>query len=615
MIELRTPGVYIQEIPSGVRAIAAVSTSNTAFVGSFSQGPVNRAIRINSYGDFERTFGGLHSDSVTSYAIQQYFLNGGSVAYVVRVADIGATAINASAPLNDNADTEVFTLRAENPGVWGNRIQYQIEHAPAPNPNSEFTLTVRLMDNLAARRPNALVTETHRNLTVANAIDSIAEDSTLVRLNPPGAANTNLPDPTLGFENLVAVSGTLANGGTDVFVVNALNNTSAGEDLSVSVEAVAAPSFTVRVHNDGDTITYETFTDLTLETATTVVNRDSSRISLTRIDPAGVTLPAVATTALALAAGAARGVDGNLPTAAQLEGSSADPNNRTGMHALEGIAPEVFNLMSIPSAPDLGDAGAQALYAAANAFCIDQRAFLIIDQPEGEDSPADALSWGPLATLRSDHAAIFYPRILVPDPLNSNRLRNLPNSGTMAGLFARTDSQRGVWKAPAGTDLPLRNVSLASNMTDAENGELNPFGINGLRSLPIYGNVSWGSRTLFGENARAHEYGYVPVRRTALFIEESLFQGLQWVVFEPNDERLWSQIRVNVTSFMQGLFRQGAFAGVSPREAYLVKCDSETTTPTDVNLGIVNILVGFAPLKPAEFVVISIQQLTQQSEL
>jgi phage tail sheath protein FI len=157
-------------------------------------------------------------------------------------------------------------------------------------------------------------------------------------------------------------------------------------------------------------------------------------------------------------------------------------------------------------------------------------------------------------------------------------------------------------------------VTLASRLTEAENGELNPLGINALRSLPIYGNVSWGARTLFGENARAHEYGYLSVRRMALFIEESLYQGLQWVVFEPNDEKLWSQIRVNVSGFMQDLFRKGAFAGVSPREAYLVKCDAETTTPTDVNLGIVNIVVGFAALKPAEFVIIKLQQLTQVGE-
>jgi len=136
--------------------------------------------------------------------------------------------------------------------------------------------------------------------------------------------------------------------------------------------------------------------------------------------------------------------------------------------------------------------------------------------------------------------------------------------------------------------------------------------VNTLRTFPIFGHVSWGGRTLDGADQQASEWKYIPVRRTALYIEESLFQGLKWVVFEPNDEPLWAQIRLNVGAFMQNLFRQGAFAGKSPREAYFVKCDKETTTQNDVDRGIVNIVVGFAPLKPAEFVVIKIQQIAGQ---
>jgi phage tail sheath protein FI len=179
--------------------------------------------------------------------------------------------------------------------------------------------------------------------------------------------------------------------------------------------------------------------------------------------------------------------------------------------------------------------------------------------------------------------------------------------------MARTDAQRGVWKAPAGTDAGLLGVAgLQLNTTDAENGLLNPLGINSLRTLPVFGTVVWGARTLRGADAAADEYKYIPVRRTALFIEESLYRGLKWVVFEPNDEPLWSQVRLNVGAFMHNMFRQGAFQGKTPREAYLVKCDAETTTQNDINLGIVNILVGFAPLKPAEFVIIKLQQLAGQ---
>jgi phage tail sheath protein FI len=180
----------------------------------------------------------------------------------------------------------------------------------------------------------------------------------------------------------------------------------------------------------------------------------------------------------------------------------------------------------------------------------------------------------------------------------------------MAGIFARTDATRGVWKAPAGTEASLTGAAgLTITMSDAENGQLNPHAVNCLRTLPVFGTVGWGARTLDGDDARGSEWKYIPVRRMALFLEESLYRGTQWVVFEPNDEPLWAQIRLNIGSFMQGLFRQGAFQGTTPKQAYFVKCDRETTTQADINLGIVNIFVGFAPLKPAEFVVLKIQQI------
>jgi phage tail sheath protein FI len=202
-----------------------------------------------------------------------------------------------------------------------------------------------------------------------------------------------------------------------------------------------------------------------------------------------------------------------------------------------------------------------------------------------------------------------------PNPSHDNQKEDFAPCGAVAGVFARTDAQRGVWKAPAGLEATLAGVpELTVSLNDAENGELNPLGINCLRSMPASGRVVWGARTLQGDDRLASEWKYIPVRRTALFLEESLFRGTQWVVFEPNDEPLWAQIRLNIGAFMQSLFRQGAFQGKTPREAYFVKCDSETTTQTDIDHGIVNILVGFAPLKPAEFVVIKIQQLAGQIE-
>jgi phage tail sheath protein FI len=197
--------------------------------------------------------------------------------------------------------------------------------------------------------------------------------------------------------------------------------------------------------------------------------------------------------------------------------------------------------------------------------------------------------------------------------LRENQIEDFVPCGAVAGVMARTDAQRGVWKAPAGQEATLIGVpQLSVSLTDAENGELNPLGVNCLRAFPIIGRVVWGARTLAGADQLGSEWKYIPVRRTALYIEESLYRGTKWVVFEPNDEPLWAQIRLNVGSFMHDLFVQGAFQGKTPRDAYLVKCDKETTTQSDIDHGIVNILVGFAPLKPAEFVILKIQQLAGQ---
>jgi phage tail sheath protein FI len=313
--------------------------------------------------------------------------------------------------------------------------------------------------------------------------------------------------------------------------------------------------------------------------------------------------------------GGAVGADA-LPDATALIG---DLNAKTGIFALEEA--DLFNLLCIPRAAALaGDTNAaivasgQALLSAAIAYCEKRRAFMLLDTPAGRDDPEDIMLWLEAnASLRHRNAALFYPRVRIPDPLDEFRLRSFGASGTVAGLFARIDSTRGVWKAPAGTEAVVRNVSeLEDVLTDQENGALNPLAINCLRNFPIFGHVVWGSRTLEGADQQASEWKYIPVRRVALFIEESLYRGLKWVVFEPNDEPLWAQVRLNVGAFMQNLFRQGAFQGSTPREAYFVKCDKETTTQNDINLGIVNILVGFAPLKPAEFVVIKLQQIAGQ---
>jgi phage tail sheath protein FI len=305
--------------------------------------------------------------------------------------------------------------------------------------------------------------------------------------------------------------------------------------------------------------------------------------------------------------------DGDELTADEIKG---DPSDKTGMYALKDA--DLFNLLCIPAYSE-SDTTRSDVYTDALKLCNERRAVLLIDPPAGDTnswaSSTDVLENLNTYLVRDKNGAIFFPRIVAPDPLAEYRLREFDPCGAVAGVIARTDAQRGVWKAPAGIEAVLSVPDLAVRLTNEENGELNPKGVNCLRIFPDVGRVIWGARTLRGADSLADQWKYLPVRRMALYIEETLYRGTQWVVFEPNDEQLWSQIRLNVGAFMHSLFVKGAFQGSDPKKAYLVKCDSETTTQTDIDAGIVNVLVGFAPLKPAEFVILKIQQLAgQESE-
>jgi phage tail sheath protein FI len=248
-------------------------------------------------------------------------------------------------------------------------------------------------------------------------------------------------------------------------------------------------------------------------------------------------------------------------------------------------------------------------------FCANHRAFLIVDSPP--DADVATLSNGPDPALLGPDAAnsaLYFPWLFAPDPLQGGGPRSFPPSGFVAGVIARTDRQRGVWKAPAGTEATVMGVTgPVIPLDDAAIHALNPLAVNGIRSMPQRGTLVWGSRTLEGVDTRQSDWKYIPVRRTALFIEESIHRGIEWAVFEPNDEPLWMQLREAVEVFLDGLFREGAFQGEKASDAYFVRCDRETTTQADMNRGIVNVMVGFAPLKPAEFVVLKIEQMAGQT--
>ncbi|GAB3170301.1 phage tail sheath subtilisin-like domain-containing protein [Myceligenerans halotolerans] len=326
--------------------------------------------------------------------------------------------------------------------------------------------------------------------------------------------------------------------------------------------------------------------------------------------------------AAAPAEGDARPASGNFAVAAADQGSdggtiagsdyasAALESSRGGIYALEDA--DLVNIIVIPP-PTPAGALPPAVWSSALAYAVTRRAFLLVDPPPAA-TPADAEAFASdngLTGIAARNAALYYPRVRHADPMRGGSIGTFAPSGVVAGVLARTDASRGVWKAPAGLEAAMTGVvDLERHLSNDQNGDLNSSGVNALRAFRDAGSVVWGARTLRGADVLADEYGYVPVRRFALFLEESLYRGTQWVVFEPNDEPLWAQIRLTIGGYMQDLFRKGAFQGSTPREAYFVRCDAETTTQYDIDRGIVNIQVGFAPLKPAEFVIISVQQKT-----
>lgn len=550
-VALSYPGVYVQEIPSGVRTISGVATSIAAFLGRATRGPDDEPVTINNFGDFERIFGGLSVDSSLGYAVRDFFLNGGGQAIVVRLYNAetgaGAKAAKSKVKVGD------FKFEAAYKGAWGANLRAAIDLDVSADVAARFGLAKADLFNLTVREVDAsgatVAREVIRNLSVKDSprrIDKVLRDQ----------------------------SGLLRWDGA--FPTSPLPAVAAGDDDVTKAEAALA----------------------------------AAKAASPQV-PANI---AAAETALAAARQAAEASNGKALTKTDNFTPANGQANKKGLYALERA--DLFNLLCIPPYTATGDVD-PALVSEAAAYCEKRRAFLLVDAPSDwtDKTAAKSKFLDPqdLVGTRSKNAALFFPRLRQPNPLRDNQREDFAPSGAVAGVFASTDASRGVWKAPAGLQATLVGVpELSVGLTDAENGELNQLGINCLRAFPAAGKVVWGARTLRGADQLADENKYIPVRRTALFIEESLFRGLQWVVFEPNDEPLWAQIRLNVGAFLQTLFRQGAFQGATPRDAYFVKCDKETTTQNDINLGVVNVLVGFAPLKPAEFVVISIQQIAGQ---
>jgi uncharacterized protein len=272
---------------------------------------------------------------------------------------------------------------------------------------------------------------------------------------------------------------------------------------------------------------------------------------------------------------------------------------------------EKFNLLCFPFAERESideDYYYDVIIPSALALCERRRAIFIIDPPLSWDT-AEKAERGRRRMGRQKVGAVYFPRIGFDGALTKKGTRFFPPSGAIAGVFGRTDVARGVWKAPAGNEAVVRGAkNLQVEITHRQQDTLNPAGLNCIRRFDNR-FVVWGSRTLASDDA---EWKYVSMIRLAMFIEESVKEGTQWVVFEANNDTLWSRIIQQVSSFLHGLFREGALQGSKSEQAYFVKCGLDNTmTANDINNGIINIQVGFAPLKPAEFIVLKITQIAK----
>jgi phage tail sheath protein FI len=500
------PGLYLEELPSEAHTITAAPTSITVFVGythPFKTASPKEAVQIFSFSDYEQAFGGLYVsdvlDSNVAHAVHQFFLNGGSVAYVV-----------------------------------GLQAKYHLQPGAGGSKSVEGQ-TVTL-----------------------GGITFTAQEPTDHQLMPM----------IVTIDNIVGLKG----------------------DITITY---------------GNRI--ETYRAVSMvNTDPRYVETVMSASSLVTVSPAtgGYQMPPAATTQ-------------HMPTGVLATLSTTfDASDFTPVFDVDSSLDKVpvFNILCVPGVAD------PSIVSAALAFAERKLAFMIVDPPP----QASADGTGGLSTMKSlvpgvpqsANGALYFPHLLTTDPLTGSP-KELPPSGFVAGKYAQNDLRRGVWKSPAGLETTIATttgVVPRGRMTDQRQGTLNPLGVNCLRTFTGSGTVIFGARTLVAANSAFEQWWYVAVRRMALFIEQSLLANLGWAIFEPNDRPLWTALRTEVSDFMLSLFNQRAFAGDTPSQAFKVVCDETTTAPTDVDLGVVNILVAFRPLKPAEFVVIKIAQLAGQPQ-
>ncbi|MEM7426164.1 MAG: phage tail sheath C-terminal domain-containing protein [Pseudomonadota bacterium] len=617
------PGVYIEEIPSGVRPISAASTSIPIFLGFAKSGPINKAEFLLKWDDYADAYGGISDDTdAMGLAVSSFYANGGGAAYVARLASntipSALAANNMPGPTPGTAN--VLKIEAASDGAGGDSLRVQIKNSDGKTFDLEIS---RDVDGEA---------------TVLESFAGLGMNPHASNYAPSVVSNSSRFITAEVAVGISPVRGTLQNGtGTAVD----FGDVSAGDELTLDIDWLGARTIKMPELPGGATYDQASFLANLVAEVKKLGGEQGYRgfeaaVSAGRLTLSSGTsdkfyssvrvLPGSFADLLKLTAASAVTVRGDV---------NAVPRDMANPVALaggsDGAAPGVADFrqffadelvklrdVSIMLLPGQDYNGGKAIIDAAIAHCERHKNMMVIvDPPNTELRTAQNVDALGLPT--STYSVLYYPWLKVVNPFHHPEKRPaepttlaIPPSAAMAGIWAKTDGRRGVWKAPAGINTALLGVvGTQFEIEDGIQGQLNPLGINCIRKLPRFNNVVWGSRTL-ATNADP-EWRYVPIRRTAIMMERSIYEGIQWAVFEPNDHKLWASLRLNIETFMESLFRAGAFQGEKASDAFFVRCDlGDTMTQGDIDNGQVIVIVGFAPLKPAEFVIVRIQQKVAQ---
>jgi uncharacterized protein len=645
------PGVYIEEIPSGVKTIEGVSTSIAAFVGPARKGPVGEATLVHSLDEYLATYGDVHSaDDAMGLSVTAYYQNGGKDAYIARLASAAPPAAAASTRVTGEGTgaVDVLEFRATSVGTWGDELRIRILKATDTAPT--FTLEIGRVEGQVF-----VVDETFAGLSM----DARSDDFVLTRVDGlSGLVSVRLvdaadpEDPANDYQRGSLTGAQLSNG-ANVFS----NGVEDGMTMTLNVDGLGAKRITLGTaasldlqgNNAGDGTKLATaiqdavtalgptqtpYADFTVaytdrrfvltsgsrSSSSSVVvyggdGSDTDLAAFAKLDPGSS--PAAVRGASKVVPKAVSGTNGlGLPLAGGAEGAPTASDYRSFFgQKLVKIRDASIIVLPGQHVPKSG-AGNDAVAAAVAHAESTKRSMVVID-PEPDAELGSAGDVDQLALTTSTYAVMYYPWVEVANPFlkpGEPGRATIPvaPSAFAAGMWAKIDGRRGVWKAPAGVETSLLGVAaLRYDVGDGEQGQLNPLGVNALRRLPGFGHVVWGTRTL--STKADPEWRYVPVRRTAIFVEQSIYNSIQWAVFEPNDHNLWASLRSNIDAFMNGLWRSGAFQGEKASDAYHVRCGlGDTMTQPDIDRGQVIVIVAFAPLKPAEFVIVRIQQKVAQ---